>query len=251
MHLTRWADDACRLAADMMNDLQPLRVLDVATGTGTPALYLANLWPQCRVEACDLFPESIEVATLLAQQERLTNVRFHVAAAEELSFPDGSFDLLTCFFSLMYMKSPGLVAEQFLKLVSPGGRIIITTWAGDNELFRLVKQVFGLEEYTGYPDGKNPYALSDEGNIIELFKCVPSENISVKREMISLCWEGNEVELWSFFKDSNPFIKELLTSLPEAERRKREAHICELLADLCTDGSIRFSAEMFICLVQL
>jgi SAM-dependent methyltransferase len=77
---------ALRLSVD---GLTPSRVLDVGTGTGVAALALADWFPSADVVGIDLSP------AMLAQAERKGGrVRFEVADASRLPFPDGSFDLV-------------------------------------------------------------------------------------------------------------------------------------------------------------
>ncbi|WP_326984304.1 class I SAM-dependent methyltransferase [Chryseobacterium sp. MYb264] len=249
-YLSRWTEDACIAALEFMHGISlPSYVLDVATGTGTPVLDLAKAWPKCRFEACDIAPESIEIAGLLAQEEKLHQVSFKVGAAEVLEYPDGGFDLLTCFFSLMYLKNTSRTVDEFLRVLRPGGHMVITTWTGENQLFRLVKDTFRMGNHN-YPDGRNPFMFSDSQTLNNLFEDKPVSNILVKTKKTVLNWEGNEQELWAFFKECNPIINTLLLKLSPDERREREEYMYALLAGLKIDGHILFDAEMLICSLQ-
>lgn len=249
-YLSRWTEDACLAITELMQDMPlPADVLDVATGTGTPVLDLAKAWSQCRFEACDIAAESIEIARLLAKEERLPHISFKVCAAEELDYPDASFDLLICFFSLMYLKDTSRSIDQFLRVLRPGGQLVITTWASDNQLFRLVKDTFAMADHK-YPDGQNPFMFSDSQAIKVLFENKPVSNLQVRARKTVLNWEGNEQELWAFFKDCNPIINTLLSKLSADERKEREQHIYSLLSGFKTGGNILFEADMLVCSVK-
>lgn len=248
--LTRWTEDACFTIQKLIKDMPlPSAALDVATGTGTPVLDLAKVWPQCSFEACDIAPESIEIARLLAQEEKLPHISFKVGAAEELDYPDASFDLLTCFFSLMYLKDTSRCIDQFLRVLRPDGRMVITTWTGENELFRLVKDTFAMTDHK-YPDGRDPFMFSDSQSLKTLFEDKPISNLLVMERKTILNWEGNEQELWAFFKDCNPVINALLSKFSADARQEKEQHIYSLLSDFKTGGSILFEADMLVCSVQ-
>lgn len=249
-YLNRWTEDACLAVQELMKDMPlPADALDVATGTGTPVLDLAKAWPQCRFEACDIATESIEIARLLAQEERLPHISFKVCAAEGLDYPDASFDLVTCFFSLMYLKNTSKAIDQFLRVLRPGGHMVITTWTGDNQLFQLVKDTFAMADHK-YPDGQNPFIFSDSQALKTLFEEKPVSNLLVKARKTVLNWEGNEQELWAFFKDCNPIMNTLLSALSTDERQEREQHIYSLLSGFKTGGNILFEADMLVCSVQ-
>ncbi|SHM84849.1 Methyltransferase domain-containing protein [Chryseobacterium carnipullorum] len=249
-YLTRWTEDACLAIQELMEDMPlPAAALDVATGTGTPVLDLAKAWPQCRFEACDIATESIEIAGLLAQEENLSHISFKVCAAEMLDYPDASFDLLTCFFSLMYLRHPSGAIDQFLRVLRPGGHMVITTWTGDNQLFRLVKDTFAMEDHK-YPDGQDPFMFSDTQTLKTLFEDKPVSNLLVVARKTVLNWEGSEQELWAFFKDCNPIINTLLSALSGDERQEKEQQIYSLLSGFKTGGHILFEADMLVCSVQ-
>lgn len=249
-YLTRWTEDACLTIQELTQDMSlPTATLDVATGTGSLVLDLANVWPQCHFEACDIAKESIEIAGLLAEEEKLPHISFKVCAAEELDYPDASFDLLTCFFSLMYFKDISRAIDQFLRVLRLEGHIVLTTWTGDNQLFRLVKDTFAMADHK-YPDGQNPFIFSDSEALKNLFEGKPVSNLLVTTRKTILNWEGNEQELWAFFKDCNPIINTLLSALSVEEREEREQYIYSLLSGFKTGGNILFEAEMLVCSVK-
>src|SRR4051794_34281676 len=80
-----------------------LRVLDVASGPGDPAIALAaTLAPtDGQVVATDLVPEMLRLGEERAAERGITNLTFQQADAEALPFPDASFGAVTCRFGLM------------------------------------------------------------------------------------------------------------------------------------------------------
>src|SRR5258708_10424757 len=72
-----------------------LRVLDLASGVGDPALSIAaKIAPSGRVTATDLRPGLISLAEELAHKKSLTNIEFPQDSAESLPFADESYDVL-------------------------------------------------------------------------------------------------------------------------------------------------------------
>jgi ubiquinone/menaquinone biosynthesis C-methylase UbiE len=93
-------------------------VLDVATGTGQPALTIAKIvGPKGRVVGVDLSPEMIEVAKDESAYQGLTNVTvFQVVKDESLStFSDNTFDSVVCRNGLMFMPDPAKALKAFLE----------------------------------------------------------------------------------------------------------------------------------------
>lgn len=71
------------------------RILDVGTGTGLAAFALAAKFPDAQVVGVDLAADMVEEARRKTPPDLAARVRFEVADASRLRFPDGSFDLVT------------------------------------------------------------------------------------------------------------------------------------------------------------
>src|SRR3990170_5112484 len=84
-----------------------MRVLDIASGTGEPALPAAEVvGPGGRVVLTDQSEEMLAVAREKAEARGLRNVEFRVADGEELEAGDGEFDAVLCRWGIMFMPEP-------------------------------------------------------------------------------------------------------------------------------------------------
>ncbi len=107
-------------------------VLDVAAGRGAllfPAAQQAG--PRGRVVGIDLSPEMVRSTAAEIQNAGLSNAEILLMDAEELQFPDASFDCVLSGFSLWFFPQPPRALAEFLRVLKPGGRIGISTWAKD------------------------------------------------------------------------------------------------------------------------
>ncbi|HXH64593.1 MAG TPA: methyltransferase domain-containing protein, partial [Mariprofundaceae bacterium] len=90
---------------EAMLELLPIapgdRVLDVACGTGEPALTLARDNPHAHITAIDAAPPMVEVARRKAHDAGLDNIDFEAMPAEHMRFADGFFHKLCCRFGVM------------------------------------------------------------------------------------------------------------------------------------------------------
>lgn len=94
------------------------RVLDVATGTGMVAEALRRRYG-CRVVGLDQSADMLAVArTRAGVYEQVV-----VGRAEQLPFPDASFDHLSFTYLLRYVDDPASVMRELARVVRPGGRI--------------------------------------------------------------------------------------------------------------------------------
>src|SRR5262245_49326554 len=86
------------------------RVLDIGTGAGHTALAFA---PRvARVTASDVTEAMLAEAKELAAARGLVNFRTARARAEDLPFPDMSFDLVTCRLAVHHFEYTGAFAEE-------------------------------------------------------------------------------------------------------------------------------------------
>src|SRR5947207_9313381 len=75
------------------------RVLDVAAGNGNATLAAARRW--CDVTSTDYVPSLLDSGRVRAEAEGHT-IQFQQADAENLPFPDASFDVLMSTFGVMF-----------------------------------------------------------------------------------------------------------------------------------------------------
>lgn len=126
------------------------RVLDVAAGSGNTALSAARRW--CDTVANDFVPELLDLARDRAAVEGLS-IRTDVADAQQLPYPEASFDVVLSTFGSMFALDQQRAADEMLRVCRPGGRIGFTSWTPDG----LIGQQFALVgRYVPPPPGVPP-----------------------------------------------------------------------------------------------
>jgi ubiquinone/menaquinone biosynthesis C-methylase UbiE len=98
------------------------RVLDVATGAGHTALYLASLGHE--VTASDLAAPMIERVREAAAERGLT-VATRQHPAEELPYADAGFDLVTSRIAPHHFSSPESFVRETARVLRPGGFFLL------------------------------------------------------------------------------------------------------------------------------
>src|SRR5438067_886135 len=101
------------------------RVLDVACGTGNTAIPAAR--SGAHVVGVDIAPNLLAQARDRAQDAGVV-VDFREGDAEQLAFPDASFDLVMSIFGAMFAPRPERVASELLRVCRPGGMIAMGNW---------------------------------------------------------------------------------------------------------------------------
>lgn len=114
------------------------RVLDVAAGTGHVALAAARGFGH--VTGLDYVPALVEVARRRADAENLT-IDFVEGDAENLPFPDTSFDAVLSALGVMFTADHGRAAAELLRVTAPGGRVGLANWTPPGFVGQILKTV--------------------------------------------------------------------------------------------------------------
>jgi ubiquinone/menaquinone biosynthesis C-methylase UbiE len=99
------------------------RVLDAACGTGVVTKLAAkHVAPDGAVSGLDLNPAMLAVARATTRAD--VSVDWHQAAAEDLPFPDESFDAVLCGMGLQFFSDKQAALLEFHRVLVPGGRLV-------------------------------------------------------------------------------------------------------------------------------
>lgn len=140
------------------------KVLDVATGSGNAALAAARCG--CEVVGLDYVPALLARGRERAAAERL-DVRFVEGDAEALPFADGAFDAVVSIYGAMFAPDAPRVAAELLRVVRPGGRIVMANWTPAGFVGEMLRTV---SRHVPPPAGVTPpTAWGTESRLRELF----------------------------------------------------------------------------------
>jgi ubiquinone/menaquinone biosynthesis C-methylase UbiE len=103
----------------------PGRALDLGTGTGAAAVAIAQRWPETEVVGVDIARQMVEEARRKLPPELRSRVRFDVADAARLPFPDRSFDLVVLANMIPFF-------DELERVVAPGG-VVVFGFSGGSE----------------------------------------------------------------------------------------------------------------------
>jgi phosphatidylethanolamine/phosphatidyl-N-methylethanolamine N-methyltransferase len=138
--------DAVRIA----NDRPGQRILEVGVGTG---LSLPHFRPDSRVTGIDISAEMLAKARRRAKRLRLTHVEgLHVMDAENMEFPENSFDAVLALYVASVVPDPARFAAEMRRVCIPGGTIVVVNhFTSDNALMRFMeKRLAHLARHIGF-----------------------------------------------------------------------------------------------------
>jgi len=152
--------------ADQLGVGEGSEVLEVGSGSGGPAVYLAGA-RGCRVTGVDLNEHGIRNGAALAETRGVADrVHFHaVDASRPLPFPDGCFDAVVSNDAMCHIRERLNVLRDWYRVLRPGGRalfsdaLVLTGIASLEEL--AIRASIGF--YVLVPPGENERLLEAAG----------------------------------------------------------------------------------------
>lgn len=104
------------------------RVLEVGVGTG---ISLPQYKPETRIVGTDISNSMLDVARKRVKRHNLSNVDdLLVMDAEAMDFGDDVFDVVVAQYVVSAVPNPEKAMDEFLRVVKPGGEIVIATRVG-------------------------------------------------------------------------------------------------------------------------
>jgi SAM-dependent methyltransferase len=173
---------------------QGTRVLDVACGTGNTAIPAARAGGV--VTGIDIAPNLLEQARTRAAAEQL-QIEFQEGDAEQLPYPEGSFDVVLTMFGAMFAPRPEQVAAELLRVCGPGGLITMANWTPQG----FVGKTFQLTAKLAPPPPGVPAPVlwGDEETVRQRFSKGVS-SLSLTRQTIWLDYPFPPKEVVDFFR---------------------------------------------------
>src|SRR5918996_547794 len=101
-------------------------VLEIASGSGGPALYLAKKF-KCHITGLDINDEGIKTATQNALESKITDAKFQFADMNQrLPFDDETFDAVMCIDSMNHFGDRLSVLQEWYRVLKTGQRVLFT-----------------------------------------------------------------------------------------------------------------------------
>jgi len=107
---------------DMVRGQNAARVLDLGCGGGHVSYRAAP--HVAEVVACDVTPGMLDAVAATARERGLSNITVQQAPAEELPFPDASFDIVLCRFTAHHWSDLEAGLRQARRVIKPSGRAV-------------------------------------------------------------------------------------------------------------------------------
>lgn len=209
------------------------RILDLATGTGWTSRAVARRG--ATVIGADIAADLVTAARERAEAEGLS-IDYRTGDAEKLPFADGEFDAVVSTCGIMFASRPEAAAAELARVVRKGGRVAITTWLPDSNLFKMFMVMKPYMAASPNPAPPSPFEWGRAERVRELM----GSAFALQFERgTSFYREPSGEAAWNTFSTGYGPTKALAGNLGEARR-------AELRRDFIAfhDG---FPTELGIC----
>lgn len=180
-----------------------MQVLDVAAGSGAPALNIARrIGPAGHVIATDIMADPLLVASERARQRGLTNVSFQRADVQALPFPDEQFDLVTCRFGVMFFPDLPRALGEMRRVLRPGGGVALLAWGPfEQSYFECTAAVVMRHTGAALPaSAQAMFKFAPPGTLAAALRQAGFHDAQDEIRSVAWNWPDSAGELWEYFQ---------------------------------------------------
>ena len=141
------------------------RILDLSTGTGWTSRLVARRG--ATVVGVDIAADLLEAARARAEAEGL-RIDYQVGDAESLPFEDGAFDAVVSTVGVMFATNQEASAAEIARVCRKGGRIALTTWTPDGNVFGMFSVMKRYMAAPSTPAPRSPFEWGRAERVREL-----------------------------------------------------------------------------------
>ena len=204
-------------------------VLDVAAGNGNVSLAAARCW--CEVTSTDYVESLLARGRRRAEAEGL-KIKFQIADAEDLPFPDASFDAVVSTFGGMFSPDQDRTAEELVRVCKPGGRVGLANWTPEGFIGQMFKTI---GKYLPPPTGVKSPAIWGTRSWVETTFRAAASTIAAEPRLFVFRYRSAQHFLEIFRTYYGPMLK-AFEALEGGSRKALARDIIDLVGRFNTSG---------------
>jgi ubiquinone/menaquinone biosynthesis C-methylase UbiE len=192
-----------------------MRFLDVAAGSGALSIPAARLGAE--VLAIDQSPRMLELLDYRARCEGLV-IETRVMDGHALKLADGSFDMAGSQFGVMLFPDMPKGIREMVRVVKPGGRVLMTVYGNPQEIDFLGFLVGAVQsarpDFNGPPMDPPPlpFQLQEPDRLQSELTAAGLMGVKVETSTETTEFHSGQ-DLWNWLIFSNPIVETVLGSL--------------------------------------
>jgi ubiquinone/menaquinone biosynthesis C-methylase UbiE len=227
-----------------------MRVVDLASGTGEPAISLAErVGTEGSVTAVDQSADLLAIAEERARHKRLANLTTRQADAHMLPFDDRSFDLATCRFGVMFFSDVKRALTELRRVLKPGSRACFAAWGPmEQPYWQCTMKI--VQKHVGgamLPEGgADPFRFSAAGSLSDVLRAAGFADVEESTRNLPWTWLGDSEEVFEYACATAAPFKPMLERVPEKVWAAIRAEAKAAIERYRVGDEIRFGANIVL-----
>ncbi len=190
-----------KAAIKKIADIQPKRILDVATGTGDLALALHKYLKPNEIVGIDISEGMLAVGREKIAKAKLQDIiTLQQGDSEAINFPDESFDAITVAFGVRNFENLEKGLEEMYRVVKPGGKVMILEFSKPNKvwfkgLYNMYMNIVAPRAGEWLSKNKDAYqylnnsvkAFPEGETFLHILQSVGFQHTTLKRLSLGIC----------------------------------------------------------------
>lgn len=227
-----------------------MQVLDLASGTGEPAISLAlRVGAHGHVTALDQSADLLQIAAQRAEARGLTNFTIRQADAHNLPFPDSGFDLATSRFGVMFFRDPALAFRELLRVLRPGARACFLAWGPFEQPYWQSMMGVAHRHAGGpllQPGGPDLFRFAQPGSLSTVMRSAGFHEVEEKTKTLPWTWPGPVEEVWEQAQAVAVPFRPMLERVPAEKWPQVHAEVHAAVAKYSDGEKIAFGASVVL-----
>ena len=253
----RWTDCSARWNTAMTDALlsavaltPDCVVLDLAAGSGDPALTIAGRATGGTVIALDSSRAGLVLASAQAGQlgvdQRITFVQ---ADAHAIPLAPSCVDRVTCRCGIMFFNDTAVVISEALRVLKPGGRVAFLVWGSFEQPFfdATVAVVLRLLNGAQMPtQAREMFRFAAPGSLERVLRAAGFSNIREEALTVPRIWAGSAEELWAYQQEISTLCHPLFDRIPPDSHPTVDAQVVASLSRFQSGGVLTVPVNVIV-----
>jgi ubiquinone/menaquinone biosynthesis C-methylase UbiE len=227
-----------------------MKVLDLASGTGEPAISLAQrVGGEGQVTALDLSADLLTIANERAQARGLTNFSTRQGDAHHLPFPDDSFDLATCRFGVMFFADCVQALRDLHRVLKSGGRACFLAWGPFPQPYWSSTMAIVHKHVGGpliAPGATNMFSFAEAGSLSRELIAAGFQQVEEETRTLPWTWPGHPEEVWEYARSVSTPFRPLVERVPQEKWDEINAEVLGAIGKYFDGNQVNFSATVVL-----
>jgi len=226
-------------------------VLDIGGGSGEPSLTISGIvGPTGSVMYTDPAAGMVESAQAEAGRRGLTNIQFRQCSANDLPFPDKTFDLAVGRLSAMFFVDPVRGIREALRVVRNDGSASFAVWGPEeaNPFFSTLNDVFDrfVDVSTQDPDAPDAFRFAAPGKLAGILKNAGAEIIIERQLDFQIEAAMSFEQFWRLRTEMSESLRAKMAGLTPAQLPIIKQTAADAAQRYFMSGKMSFPAEALI-----